>query len=168
MTPLATALLALAIFAWFLYRQIIARPVTKRDFTFPAIIAVIIGVRYLNDPTISINDALVVFGGAAFGLLTGFLAGQMIRVWRDSETGIVWQHGGWRYAALFVVLLAVRLVAHIVLQNAGVITDAAVLNAAFIAMMLGNYLGRGASVGLRALALHGWNYDALPRHRGIR
>lgn len=168
MTPLATALLALAIFAWFLYRQIIARPVTKRDLTFPAIIILVIGVRYFNDPTIGLNDALVIFGGAAFGLLTGFLAGQMIRVWRDSETGIVWQQGGWRYAALFVALLAVRLVAHIVLQNGGVISNATLLNDAFIAMMLGNYLGRGASVGLRALTLHGWNYDALPRHRGVR
>jgi hypothetical protein len=168
MTPLATALLGLALFAWFLYRQIIARPVTKRDLTLPAIFALILGVRYLNDPTIGISAAMVVFGGAVFGLLTGFLAGQAIRVWRDTDTGIVWQHGGWRYAALFVALLAVRLVARIVLTHAGVAADAVVLNDAFIAIIVGNYLGRAASVGLRALALHGWSYDALPRQRRVR
>ncbi len=168
MTPLAMALLGLALFVYMLYQQIVARPVTRRDLTLPAIAALAIGVRYLNDPTIRISDAAVVFGGAAFGLLSGFLAGQAIRVWRDNETGIVWQRGGWRYAALFVGLLLVRLAARVILQQAGFGMDAAVMNTAFIAMLLGNYLGRAVSVGLRALALHGWNYEALPRRRDLR
>jgi hypothetical protein len=168
MTPLATLLIGLAIFAVFLYRQIIARPITRRDLTFPAVAALALSVRYLNDTSVNVSDAAVVFGGAAFGVLTGFLAGQVIRVWRDGETGTVWQQGGWRYAAVFVGLLLVRLAARVILRQAGVATDAAVINEAFIAMMVGNYLGRAASVGLRTLALHGWNYDALPRRRAVR
>jgi len=165
MNTLTTALVGLAIFAWFLYRQTIQRPVTRGDLTIPAILAFIISFRYLNGASSGIADAEIVFGGGAFGLATGLLAGQVIRVWRDAETGLVYQRGGWRYVALFIVLLGLRIVARVALERAGITADASVLNDAFIAMIVGNFLGRAASVGLRTLALHGWNYDAIPSSR---
>jgi hypothetical protein len=168
MNTLTMALLGLAIFAYFLYQQTISRPVSRRDLTLPAILALVVGYRYLNSPSIVLSDAVIVLGAAAIGLGTGFLAGQMIRVWRDEQTGIVYQHGGWHYLLFFIGLLIVRLVARVALQQSGIGVDASLLNDAFIAMVVGNFLGRAASVGLRALALHGWNYDALPRRRDLR
>ncbi len=41
----------------------------------------------------------------------------------------------------------------------------AVLNDAFIGMMVGNFLGRAINVGLRALALLDWQFEALPSAR---
>ena len=35
-------------------------------------------------------------------------------------------------------------------------------------MALSNYLGRAITVGLRAMALVGWDFEALPKHASRR
>ena len=42
------------------------------------------------------------------GVGTGLTSGQLVRVWRDEATGIVFQRGGWRYLIVLVALLLVR------------------------------------------------------------
>lgn len=164
MNGLQTALLGVALFCYLLYRQCVRRPVTRRDLLFPAVGALYLAWRYLGDA--SISGAAIVFTAAVIGVGTGLLSGQLIRVWRDAESGVVHQFGGWHYAAAFLALLLLRVLMRVVVDASGLIASAAVLNDAFIGMLVGNYLGRAANVGMRALALVGWNYDALPRTQG--
>ncbi len=166
MTGLQTAFLGMALFCYLLYRQCIRRPVTRQDLLLPAIGALYLAWRYLGDA--SITGAAIVFTTALIGIGTGFLSGRLIRVWRDEESGHIYQFGGWPYAVAFVALLVLRVLMRVVVDGSGLIASAAVLNDAFIGMLVGNYLGRAASVGLRALALVGWNYDALPHKRDFR
>lgn len=168
MNGLQTALLGVAIFCYFLYRQCVRRPVTRRDLLIPAIGALYLGTRYLGGNNLIVQDAVIVLTAALIGIGTGLLSGQLIRVWRDSESGIVLQYGGWQYAIAFLALLLLRVVMRVVVDGSGVIASASVLNDAFIGMMVGNFLGRAINVGARALALYGWSYEALPRNSDVR
>lgn len=160
MTGLQTTLLGVALFCYLLYRQCVRWPVTRRDLLLPTLGALYLGWHYLGGA--SVASAVIVLVAAVIGAGTGLLSGQMIRVWKDEKSGIVYQFGGWRYVLAFVALLLLRLAMRVVVNGTDVIASAAVLNDAFIGMMVGNYLGRAANVGLRALALLGWHYDALP------
>lgn len=168
MNGLQTALLGAALFCYILYRQCVRRPVTRRDLLIPAIGALYLGTRYLGGNNLVVQDAVIVLTAALVGIGTGLLSGQVIRVWRDSESGIVFQYGGWQYAIAFLALLLLHVVMRVVVDGSWIIASAAVLNDAFIGMMIGNFLGRAINVGLRTLALYGWEYDALPNTRSLR
>ena len=58
--------------------------------------------------------------------------------------------------------MAVRVVLHIAAAALLPGLDAATLNAAFIGMAIGNYIGRAITVGRRALALVRWDPAVLP------
>lgn len=168
MTTLSTALLGAGLFCYILYRQCVRRPVTRRDLLLPALGAVYLGSRYLGGASVRVHDAVIVLMAAAVGVATGLLSGQVIRVWRDEGSGLVYQFGGWRYAVAFLALLALRLAMRVIVDQSGIVVGAAVLNDAFIGMMVGNFLGRGITVGVRTLALVDWQYDALPHGRPVR
>lgn len=168
MNALQTAILGVALFGYMLYRQFVRQPVTRRDLLLPGLGALYLGTRYFGGSGLGIHDALVVLTMSLIGVGTGLLGGQMVRVWRDPESGVVYQAGSWRYAAAFLALLVLRVVMRVAVDQSGVIATAAVLNDAFIGMMIGNYLGRAINVGVRALALLNWQYDALPASRRVR
>jgi membrane protein CcdC involved in cytochrome C biogenesis len=165
MDPIATALIAVVVVVYMLYRQFVQRPVTGRDIILPMLGGAYIGDRFLNGA--GATGIVVVLGVAAFGVATGLVSGFVVRVWRDAATGTVYQRGGWSYLAILLSLLAVRLVLRIIFSATGTM-DATVLNDAFIAMAIGNYAGRAITVGLRALALVGWDLEALPKSASRR
>ena len=92
---------------------------------------------------------------------TGLVSGQVMRVWRDEATGIVLQRGGWRYLLVIIALLLVRLLIRFFLIWRGIAVDEAALNAAFIAAIVGNFLGRDIVIALRALPLAGGSFANL-------
>lgn len=168
MNELQTAILGVALFCYMLYRQFVQRPVTRRDLVIPGIGALYLGTRYFGGSGLGVHDAVIVLTAALIGVGTGLLGGQMIRVWRDPESGIVYQAGGWRYAVAFLALLVLRVAMRVMARQVDFGASVAVLNDAFIGMMVGNYLGRAVNVGVRALALLDWQYDALPSTRRVR
>ncbi len=168
MNGLQTEILGTALFCYMLYRQCARRPVTRGDLLIPGIGALYLATRYLGGSSLQIQDAVFVLVGALIGIGTGLLCGQMIRVWRDQESGIVYQCGGWPYVVAFLSLLIVRIAMRVVARQWDVGASAAVLNDAFIGMMVGNFLGRAVNIGVRALALLHWQFDALPNTRRVR
>ena len=168
MNGLQTAMLGAALFCYMLYRQCARRPVTRGDLLIPGIGTLYLATRYLGGASLQVQDAAILLVGALIGIGTGLLCGQMIRVWRDQESGIVYQFGGWPYAIAFLSLLIVRIAMRVVARQGDLGTSAVVLNDAFIGMMVGNFLGRAVNVGARALALLDWQFDALPSTRRVR
>ena len=166
MDPITTALLAVAVFVFMLYRQFVQRPVTTRDLLLPILGGLYLGYRYLNGAGLAVD--VLVIGGAILGVVTGLVSGVAVRVWQDSTTGQVLQRGGWTYLVILLALVAVRVLLHVVMTVAMPSLDATALNNAFIGMAVGNYAGRAITVGLRALALVGWDPGALPRDAGRR
>ncbi len=166
MNVVTTAVLGAALFVYILYWQCARRPVTRRDLLLPAIGALYLGSRYLNDA--NVHNAAIVLTAALIGVGTGLLAGQVIRVYKDDVTGMVHQFGGWPYAVAFLSLLLLRVAMRVVVNRTGILASATVLNDAFIGMMVGNFLGRAVNVGARALALLDWDYTALPHGRRVR
>jgi hypothetical protein len=163
---LDTALLAGLVVTYLIYRQFITRPVTRLDYILPALGAAYIGIRYFNGPDNA--PRLFIEGVATFGIASGLLAGGLVQVWRDPQTNVVFQRGGWRYAAILFALVAFRAVWDLFTTATGISASVSLLNDALIALTLGNYLGRTFHVGVRALHLHGWSLRAVPRRREVR
>lgn len=158
---IATAILALVLVVYFFARQMMQRPVTQRGLLMPLILGVALGGVFLvNSPALGAVAAVGV--GALLGVGSGLISGQFMRVWRDEATGIVYQRGGWRYLVAIVALLLARLLIRFVLIGMGAALDETALNDAFIAALVGNYLGRALRVALRALPLAGGRFEKLP------
>lgn len=160
MDPITTALITVAAFIFMVYRQFVERPVTAKDIVLPVGVGLYLADRYLTGG--SLAAAALALGAAGAGIVTGLFSGAVVRVWQDSSSGAVYQRGGWSYLAVLGGLVAVRIVLHVVFSATGLV-DATTLNTAFIAMAVGNYVGRAITVGLRALALVGWDVAALPQ-----
>jgi hypothetical protein len=163
---LDTTLLAALIIIYLVYRQFITRPVTRLDYVLPALGVAYLGVRYFNGP----DDAARIFVEvmAAVGVASGLFAGGIVQVWKDAQSNVVFQRGGWRYAAILLGLVVLRVVWDVFTGVTGISASVSVLNDALIAVTLGNYLGRTFHVGARALHLHGWSFRAIPRRRDLR
>jgi membrane protein CcdC involved in cytochrome C biogenesis len=165
MDPITTALIAVAAFGYMVYRQFVQRPVTAKDIIIPVAVGLYLADWYLVGG--SATAVALALGAAGIGIVTGLLSGAVVRVWQDAATGAVYQRGAWSYLAVLGGLVAVRVVLHIVFTATGLL-DATALNTAFIAMAVGTYAGRSITVGLRALALVGWDFDALPKQANRR
>ena len=159
MDPITTALIAIAAFIFMIYRQFVQRPIAAKDIIIPVVGGLYLADRYLTGS--SLTTAALVLGAAAAGIVTGLFSGAVVRVWQDAGSGAVYQRGGWPYLAVLGGLVAVRVVLHLIFTATGLV-DATTLNTAFIAMAVGTYAGRAITVGLRALALVGWDFEALP------
>jgi hypothetical protein len=158
---IATAILALVMVVYIFARQMMQRPVTQRDLLAPLILGVALGGVFLvSSPALEAAAAVGV--GALFGVGTGLVSGQFMRIWRDKATGLVYQRGGWRYLVAIVVLLLARVLIRFVFIWTGAVPDETALNDAFIAALVGNYLGRSVRVALRALPLAGGSFEKLP------
>lgn len=133
-------------------RQLAQRPVTQRGLLAPLALGVALAILFLTNHPQSKTVAAVIIG-AAFGVGTGLLSGQLIHVWRDEAAGIVFQRGGWRYLGVIIALLLVRVVVRFLLIWTGGAVDEIALNAGLLAALMGNVVGRDIVVALRALPL---------------
>ncbi|HCF85711.1 MAG TPA: hypothetical protein DEV72_10965 [Ktedonobacter sp.] len=159
-TVIGTALLALVIVVFIFARQIIQLPVTQRSLLMPLILSVALGGMFLVGHPAPEGIAAVIIG-AVLGVGTGLVSGQVIRVWRDEATGIVFQRGGWRYLIVLIALLLARVLIRFLFIRSGSAVDETELNAALIAALVGNFLGRDIRIALRALPLAGGSFTKL-------
>lgn len=164
MNALQSALIALVVLVYMLYRQFVRRSVSQRDLLFPIAGGLYLAYVYLNNPGSATGVALVL-GCALFGILTGLVSATVVQVWRDPSTGLVMQRGGWRYLAALLGLIVVRVLLRVGVTALRLNVGETALNDAFIGMAVANYAGRAIFVGLRALALLNWDMSALPRKR---
>ena len=157
---MVTAVVALAIVVFIIARQIMQLPVTQRSLLMPLVLSVALGGVFLVGHPAPGRIAAV-FIGAVLGVGTGLVSGQVVRVWRDEATGIVFQRGGWRYLIVLIVLLMARVLIRFVFIRSGSAVDETALNAALIAALVGNFLGRDIRTALRALVLSGGSFTQL-------
>lgn len=155
-----TVVLALALVIFIFARQMMQRPVTQRGLLLPLMVGVVLGGVFLARQPAFVAVAAVGIG-LVLGLSTGLVSGQVMRVWRDEATGIVWQRGGWRYLLVVIALLLVRVLIRFVLIASGIAVDEATLNVAFIAAIVGNFWGRDIVIAWRALLLAGGSFAKL-------
>ncbi|HEX6778742.1 MAG TPA: CcdC protein domain-containing protein [Ktedonobacterales bacterium] len=155
-----TVALALALVIFIFARQMMQRPVTQRGLLLPVVVCVVLGGVFLARQPALVAVAAVGIG-VLLGVGTGLISGQVMRVWRDEAPGVVWQRGGWRYLIAVIALLLVRVLIRFVLIWRGIAVDEAALNAAFIAAIVGNFLGRDIVIALRALPLAGGSFAKL-------
>lgn len=155
-----TVLVVLVIVVFIFVRQVIQRPVTQMSLLLPLVLSVALGGVFLAGHPASEGIAAVVIG-ALLGVGTGLLSGQVVRVWRDEATGIVFQCGGWRYLIVLLILLLARVLIRFVFIWSGSVVDEMALNAALIAALVGNLLGRDIRTALRALKLSGGSFTRL-------
>jgi hypothetical protein len=154
------AVVALAIVIFIIVRQIIQLPVTQRSLLMPLVLSVVLGSVFLmGHPAPEGIEAVII--GTALGVGTGLVSGQMVRVWRDDATGIVFQCGGWRYLIVLIVLLVARVLIRFLFIRSGSAVDETALNVALIAALVGNFLGRDIRTALRALELSGGSFTQL-------
>jgi hypothetical protein len=159
-SQIVTAALAVVVVVFILTRQIVQRPVTQRSLLLPPVSGVGLGAIFLAGHPAP-GSIAAVFIGATIGVAMGLLSGQVIRVWRDQTTGVVLQHGGWRYLIVLIVLLLARVLIRFLFNRSGSALDATALNAALIAALVGNVLGRDIRTALRALPLAGGSFTSL-------
>jgi hypothetical protein len=155
-----TVVLALVIVVFIFARQIIQRPVTQLSLLLPLILSVAFGGVFLAGHPAP-EGIIAVIVGAALGVGTGLVSGQVVRVWRDEATGIVFQYGGWRYLIVLIALLLARVLIRFVFTWSGSAIDETALNAALIAALVGNFVGRDIRTALRALPLAGGSFTRL-------
>ncbi len=157
---IVTVLLALVIVVFIFARQIIQLPVTQRSLLMPLILSVALGGVFLVSHPAPEGIAAVIIG-AVLGVGTGLVSGQLIRVWRDEATGIIFQRGGWRYLIVLIALLLARVLIWFVFMRIDSAVDETALNAALIAALVGNFVGRDIRTALRALSLSGGSFAKL-------
>lgn len=160
-STLTTIIIAFCLVVFIVYRQMGRRLVSQRGLLVPALLGVLLGGIFVTTSPTGEAD-MAVAAGAAFGVLSGLVSGQFMLVWRDEKTGWVYQQGSWRYLIAVLVLVVIRIAARFVLQGAGDTLDEVALNDAFIAAIVGNYLGRAIRIALRVLPLVGGNLGNLP------
>ena len=157
---IVTAVVALVIVVFIFARQIIQRPVTQLSLLLPLMLSVALGGVFLVGHPASEGIAAVIIG-AVLGVGTGLVSGQVVRVWRDTATGSIFQRGGWRYLIVLIVLLLLRVLIRFLFIWSGSAVDETALNAALIAALVGTFLGRDIRTALRALKLSGGSFTKL-------
>jgi hypothetical protein len=118
----------LAVLAWVLYRQTVARPVTVRQlWVLPAILVVlgVISLSNVNHGHLSRTGVTYVAVDLVSSIALGAIRGCFIRVY--SQNGVMWRQGSAVTIALWIVSIAVRLGIGLLAAKAGVgnVSDAA-------------------------------------------
>jgi CcdC protein len=159
-SSLVTLVIIVSLVGFILFRQMVRRLVSQRSLLMPVLLSFLLGgIFVVSNPTA--EAAITVLVGLLFGILSGFISGQFMRVWRDDNTGWVYQKGNWRYLLTVLALVVIRFAVRIALHAAGSAVDETALNDALIAAVVGNYLGRTIKIALRVLPLVGGNLGNL-------
>ena len=150
-TTLTSILIIAVVLIYICYKQCVQQFVSNRDFMLPAAAAIYFGYMVVNGMA-GMDSAVLVLVGSVLGILTGLWSGRVVLVWRDNKTEVVYQRGGWSYLLVLIGLLVARIVIYIVLRYTGIAGDVGTnaINDAFIALTVGDYLGRSINVHLRA------------------
>jgi hypothetical protein len=141
------AVLVLALVAWVLYRQTIARPVRIRSLWLLPAILIVIGVAaisHVDNGNLSATATLYLVIDLVTSLVVGAIRGCFVRVYE--RDGVMWRRGTAVTMALWIVSIGIRVVIAIVAGNAGV---ANVSNAALEITLGVSLLGQNAVVALR-------------------
>lgn len=85
------------------------RSLTTRRLLFPLAVVAVAGAVYLRDLPTTGGDGRLVLAGALSGVALGCLAGLLMRV-RATAAGQLVTRAGWAYAALWVAVIAGRVV----------------------------------------------------------
>ncbi len=122
------AVLVLALVAWVLYRQTIARPVSARSLWLLPGILVVIGVAAISNVNKgNLSTTAITYLGIDLvsSVALGALRGCFVRVF--ARDGVMWRQGGAITIALWLVAIGVRVVIAILASHAGVgnVSDAA-------------------------------------------
>ena len=115
------AALVLALVAWVLYRQTIARPVSARGLWILPGVLVIIGLAAISNVdhgNVSTTAITYLVLDLVSSVALGALRGCFVKVFE--RDGVMWRQGGAITIALWVVAIGVRVVVGILASNAGV------------------------------------------------
>jgi hypothetical protein len=148
-SAILNAVLVLALVAWVLYRQTIARPVTARSLWLLPGILVVIGlaaISNVNKGNLSTTAITYLAIDLVSSAALGALRGCFVRVF--ARDGVMWRQGGAITIALWVVAIGVRIVVTILASNAGV---GNVSNAALEVAFGVSLLAQNGVVALRGL-----------------
>ena len=139
--------LVLALVAWVLYRQTIARPVTARGlWLLPGILIVIgvAGISNVDGGKLSTTAVTYLVLDLVSSLALGALRGCFVRVFE--RDGVMWRQGSAITIALWIVAIGLRVVIAILSTNSGV---GNVLDAALEVALGVSLLGQNGIVALR-------------------
>jgi hypothetical protein len=145
------AVLILALVAWVLYRQTIARPVVaRRLWVLPGILIVIgvAAISHVDNGNLSATAVLYVGLDLVASIAMGAVRGCFVRVF--ARDGVMWRQGGAITIALWIVSIALRVVVAIFADNAGV---GNVSNAALELTLGATLLAQNGVVALRGSRL---------------
>jgi hypothetical protein len=138
-SAISNAVLVLALVAWVLYRQTVARPVTARSlWLLPGILAVIgvAAIGNVDGGTLSTTAVAYLAIDLVSSAVLGAIRGCFVRVFE--RNGVMWRQGSAVTIALWVVAIGVRVVVTILASNAGVgNVSSAALELAFGVSLLG-------------------------------
>jgi hypothetical protein len=145
--------IAVAVLAWVLYRQTVARPVSVRQLWLLPGILVVIGVTSLSKVDHGHYTSTAVFYivlDLVTSLAAGAIRGCFVRVF--DRDGVMWRQGSKVTMTLWVVSIAIRVIIALLASNAGVgnVSDAS-LDVAFglsLAAQNGVVAYRGVKQGL--------------------
>jgi hypothetical protein len=120
-SAVTNAVLVLALVAWVLYRQTIARPVTARSlWLLPGILAVIgiAGIGQVDGGKLSATAVMYLASDLVSSAVLGAIRGCFVRVFERNS--VMWRQGSVVTIALWVVAIGFRVVVTILASNAGV------------------------------------------------
>lgn len=161
---LSSLLVVVVIVGFIIVKQLTNRPITRQDLLVPVLGGLLLAYSYVQHA--DALSAILVLSGALIGIATGLASGQLRKVWRDPQTGVIRQHGNWRSVLVTLGLIALRFLLDFALHKSGITASTPALNDALTAMALGSYLGQMLNVGLRVLALSNWDLASLQRLPG--
>ncbi len=122
------AALVLALVAWVLYRQTIARPVSARSLWLLPGVLVVIGLAAISNVdhgNLSTTAITYLVLDLVSSVALGALRGCFVKIFE--RDGLMWRQGGAITIALWIVAIGVRVVIAILASTAGVgnVSDAA-------------------------------------------
>ncbi len=141
------AVVVVAVVAWVLYRQTVARPVVARRLWILPGILIVVGVGAISKADgghLSATATSYLSVDLVSSLALGVVRGRFVRVF--SRDGVMWRQGDWTTITLWVVSIGVRVLIGVLAANAGV----GHVSGAALEMALGlSLLGQNAMVALR-------------------
>jgi hypothetical protein len=154
-------LLNVAILAFVLRTGLGTKPLTRRRFTLPLAVVAVVAFAFLRTIPTAGNDVVLDVVLALVGLALGFVAGGLMKVYRNRSDGSLLTKAGAAYAAIWTVVIGGRVLFAYGAQSwiaqpvaafsrGHNITGAPAWTAALVLMALSMVLGRVVVTAIRA------------------